>query len=67
MVGSGSGMRVTAGPDGVGVGVVVWVGSVAVGVRWAMRFCVGGADADLAGRLSGILSIGVAVVSGLPC
>ena len=59
-------MRVAAGPDGVGVGVVVWEGSVAVGVGLAMRFCVGGADADLVGMLSGIISIGVAVVSGLP-
>ena len=64
MVGRGSGMRVAAGPDGVGVDVVVWEGSVAVGVGLAMRFCVGGADADLAGMLSGIISIGVAVVSG---
>ena len=66
VVGRGSGMRVAAGPDGVGVGVVVWVGSVAVGVRLAMRFCVWCADVDLTGRLSGIISIGVAVISGLP-
>ena len=65
MVGRGSGMRVAAGPDGVGVGVVVWKWSVAVGVGLATRFCVGSADADLAGRLSVIISIGVAVVSGL--
>ena len=64
MVGRGSGKRVAAGPDGVGVGVVIWEGSVVVGVGLAMRFCVGGADADLAGRSSGITSIGVAVVSG---
>ena len=65
VVGRGSGMRVAAGPDGVGVGVDVWVGSVADGVGLAMKFCVGGADADLAARLSGIISIDVAVVSGL--
>ena len=65
VVGRGSGKRVAAGlPDGVGVGVVVWEGSVVVGVGWAMRFCVGGTDADLAGRSSGMISIGVAVVSG---
>ena len=66
MVVRGSGMRVSAGPDGVGVSVIVLKGSVAVGVVLAMRVCVGGADADLAGSLSGIISIGVAVVSGLP-
>ena len=64
MVGRWSGKRVAAGPDGVGVGVVVWEGSVVVGVGLAMRFCVGGAEADLAGRSSGIISISVAVVSG---
>ena len=64
MVGRGSGKRVSAGPDGVGVGVVVGDGSVVDGVGLAMRFCVGGADADLAGKSSGIMSIGVAVVSG---
>ena len=64
MVGRGSGMRVAAEPDGVGVGVVVWEGSVVVGVGLTMRCCVGGADADLAGKSSGIMSIGVAVVSG---
>ena len=64
MVGRGSGKRVAAGPDGVGVGVVVWEGSVVVGVGLAMRFCAGGADAELAGKLSGIISIGVAVVYG---
>ena len=36
VVGRGSGMRVGAGPDGVGVGVVVWEGSVVVGVGLAM-------------------------------
>jgi len=65
VVGRGSGMRVAAGPDGVGVGVDVWVVSVADGVGLAMRFCLGGADADLAESLSGIISIGVVVVSGL--
>ena len=64
MIGRGSDRRVAAVPDGVGVGVVVWEGSVVVGVGLAMRFCVGGADADLAGKLSGIISIGVGVVSG---
>ena len=64
MVGRGSGKRVAAGPDGVGVGVIVLEGSVIVGVGLAMRFCVGGADADFAGKSSGIMSIGVAVVSG---
>ena len=65
VVGRGSGMRVAAGPDGVGVGVVVWEGSVADCVGLAMTFCVGGSDADLAVRLSGIISICLAVVSGL--
>ena len=64
MVGRVSGIRVAAGPVGVGVGVVVWEGSVAVGVGLAMQCCVGGADTDLAGCTSGIMSIGVAVVSG---
>ena len=64
MVGRGSGRRVAAGPDGVGVCVVVLEGSVVVGVGLAMRCCVGCADADLTGKLSGIISIGVAVVSG---
>ena len=32
----GSGSRVGAGPDRVGVGVVVWEGSVVVGVGMAM-------------------------------
>ena len=36
MNGGGSGLRVAAGPDWVGVGVVVWVGSVMVGVGLAM-------------------------------
>ena len=57
-------MRVAAGPDGVGVGVVVLEASVAVGVVLAMECCVGGSDAHVAGRTSGITSIGVAVVSG---
>ena len=52
MVGRGSGKLVAAGPDGVGVGVIVWEVSVIVGVGLAMRFCVGGADADLAGKSS---------------
>ena len=64
MVGRGSGRRVAAGPDVVGVGVVVWEGSLVVGVGLAIRFCVGGADADLAVKFSGIISIGVGVVSG---
>ena len=64
MVGRGSGRRVAAGPDGVGVCVVVLEGSVVVGVGWAMRFCVGGTDSDLVGRFSGMISIGVAVESG---
>ena len=64
VVGRVSGRRVAAVPDGVGVGVVVWEGSVVVGVGLVMRFCVGGADADLAGKFSWIMSIGVAVVSG---
>ena len=64
MVGRGSGRLVAAGPDGVGVGVVVWEWSVVVGVGLAMRFFVGSADADLAGKLSVIKSIGVAEVSG---
>ena len=64
MVGRVSGRRVAAGHYGVGVCVVVWEGSVVVGVGLAMRFCVGGADADLTGKLSGIISIGVAEVSG---
>ena len=64
MVGRGSDRRFAAWPEGVGVGVVFWEGSVVVGVGLAMRFCVGGADADLAGKSSGIKSIGVAVVSG---
>ena len=63
VVGRGSGMRVAAGPDGVDIGVVVWEGSVVVGVGLAKRFCVGGADAYLVWRLSGIISIGVAAVS----
>ena len=66
VVGSGSGMLVAARSDGVGVGVVVLEGSVVVGVGLAMRFCVRGADAELAGRLSRVISIGVVVVSGLP-
>ena len=52
MVGRGSGKRVAAGPGGVGVGVVVRDGSVVVGVGLAMRFCVGGADVDLAWKSS---------------
>ena len=64
MVGRWSGKRVAAGPDGVGVGVVVLAGSVVVGVGLSIRFCVGGTDADLAERSSGIMSIGVVVVSG---
>ena len=47
MVGRGSGMRVAAGPDVVGVGVVVWEGSVAVGVGLAMGCCVEDVDVDL--------------------
>ena len=66
MVGSGSGMRVTAGPDGVGVGVVVWVGSVAVGVGLAMGCWVEDVDIGLVRGSSGMMSIGVAGVSGLP-
>ena len=64
MVGRGSGKRVAEWSDGVGVGVVVWEGSVMVGVGLPMRFCVEGADADLAGGTSGIMSIGVAEVFG---
>ena len=65
VVGRGSGIRVGAGPDGVGVGVVVCERSVVVGVGLAMRFCVGCTDADVAGKLSGMMSIGVAVLAGL--
>ena len=64
MVGIGSGKRDAAGLDGVGVGVVVCERSVVVGVGLAMRFCVWGTDADLAGKSSGMISIGVAVVFG---
>ena len=64
MVGSGLGKRDAAGPDGVGVGVVVWEVSVVVGVGWAMRFCVGCSDADLACMFSGMISIDVAVEFG---
>ena len=48
MGGRWSGRRVVAGPDWVGVGVVVLEGSVVVGVKLAMECCVDGADADLA-------------------
>ena len=57
-------MRVAAGPDGVGVGVVVLEGSVAVCVELAMGCCVEDVDVDLVGGSSGMMSIGVAVVSG---
>ena len=53
-----------AGPDGVGVGVDVWEGSVVVGVGLAMTCCVGGAVTDLSWSTSWMMSIGVAVVSG---
>ena len=64
MVGSGSGMRVAAGPIGVGVNVGVWEGSVGVGVGLAISCCVGGANADLVGGSLGMMSIGVGSVSG---
>ena len=35
-----------------------------VGVGLAMRCCAEGADVDLVGRYSGMMSIGVAAVSG---
>ena len=57
-------MGFTAGPDGTGVGVVVWEGSVAVGVGLAMGCCVEDMDVDLVGGSSGTMSIGVAVMSG---
>ena len=59
-------MRVTAGPDGVGVGVVVWVGSVAVGVGMTMGCWMEDVDVGVVGGSSGMMSIGVAGVSGLP-
>ena len=57
-------MRVAAKPDGVGVGVVVWEESMAVGVGLAMGCWVEDVDVDLVGGSSGTMSIGVAVVSG---
>ena len=42
----------------------VWVGSVDVGVGFAMSCCVGGADADFVGGSSVMISIGVSWVSG---
>ena len=56
-------MRVTAGPDGVDVGVVVWVGSVAVGVGMTMGCWVEDVDVGLVGGSSGMMSIGAVVVS----
>ena len=56
-------MRHVRGPIGVGIGVVVWVGSVDVGVGLAMSCCVGGADADFVGASSLMMSIGEGSVS----
>ena len=52
------------GTIGVGVGIGVLEGSMGVGVGLAMRCCVGGADADLVGRSTGMMSIGAGSVSG---
>ena len=64
MVGRGSGVRVAAGPDGVGAGVVVWEGSVVVSVGLALECCERNVDVGLVGGSSGMMSIGVTVVSG---
>ena len=63
MFGMGSGMLGIGGPFGVGAGVVVWLGSVCVGVGLAMSCCVGGADADFVVGSSLMMSIGVGSVS----
>ena len=58
-------MRVGAGPDGVGVGVVVLEGSVVVGVGMAMGSCEEDVGVGFVRGTSGMMSIGVAVSAGL--
>ena len=57
-------MRGACFSDGMGVVVIVWEGSVGVGVGMARRCCVGVAYAVFVEGSSGMMSIGAGSVSG---
>ena len=67
MVVRGSGFRVWAGPDVVGVDVGVWEGTVVVGVGLATWSWEEAEGIGLMRESSGIISIGVAVLGLASC
>ena len=67
MVGRGSGFRGWAGPDVVGVGVVVWEGTVVVDVGLATGSWEEDEGVSLVRGSSGMMSIGVAVSGLVSC
>ena len=67
MVGSGSGFRGWAGPDGSGVDVGVWEGTVVVGVGLATGSWEEDEGVGLLRGSSGMISIGVAVLGLVSC
>ena len=67
MVGRGSGFRGWAGPEVVGVGVVVWEGTVVVDVGLATGSWEEDEGVGLVRGSSRMISIGVAVLGLVSC